>query len=106
MRISDWSSDVCSSDLFMLRSPVMLTSTVGVGVGGGALAATSSGKRTKPDIGAARLVPEAEIEAIIPPIGGMMRLVMRRGYQPSPRRSEERRVGKKFVSSCKTRWFP
>src|SRR3546814_4282503 len=45
-----------------LRSPVTLTSTVG----GGALAPVSSrGKRAKPNIRAARLVPESEIKTII-----------------------------------------
>src|SRR3546814_2054891 len=47
MRISDWSSDVCSSDL-----------------------------------------------AIISPIGGVVPLVMRRRYQPAPRRSMDERARK------------
>src|SRR3546814_6227568 len=64
-----------------LRSPVTLTSTVG----GGALAPVSSrGKRAKPNIRAARLVPESEIKTISPPISRMMRLMMRCGYQPFP----------------------
>src|SRR5690606_33834706 len=73
-----------------LRSPVTLTSTVGGG--GGAAAVSNSGKSAKPDIGAARLVPKAEIETIIPPVSGMMPLVMRCGYQPFPRRSMDQRA--------------
>src|SRR3546814_11413378 len=80
MRISDWSSDVCSSDLGSDRddeAPVGVAITHrkggpgGVGVDGGVCHAT--------DIGA-----------------------------PSPRcfRSEERRVGKECVSTCRSRWSP
>src|SRR3546814_6910297 len=76
---------------FSLRSPVTLTSTVG---GGGAAAVSNIGKSAKPDIRAARLVPKAEIETIIPPISRMMRLMMRRGYQPSPCRSMNKRARK------------
>src|SRR3546814_15079365 len=47
-----------------------------------------------PNIGAARLVPETEIEAIISPIGGVVPLVMRRRYQPAPRRSMDERARK------------
>src|SRR3546814_4688673 len=60
MRISDWSSDVCSSDL----SP---TSTPGDPGGVGAAGNAGSGRR---------------------------------------QRSEERRVGKECVSTCRSRWSP
>src|SRR3546814_14450902 len=72
-----------------------MTSTVG---GGGAAAVSINGKSAKPDIGAARLVPKAEIETIIPPVSRMMRLMMRRGYQPFPRGSMNERARKHLPS--------
>src|SRR3546814_8636614 len=79
MRISDWSSDVCSSDLC-----------------GGSPAFTGS-----------RLVSEAPA----PNTGWRCaRLNPLRSSQicclGSRRRSEERRVGKECVSTCRSRWSP
>src|SRR3546814_4262600 len=65
MRISDWSSDVCSSDLTARR---------------------------------ARRKSSVEMPPRV------------RGHWPVPsspsRRSEERRVGKECVSTCRSRWSP
>src|SRR3546814_15319343 len=75
MRISDWSSDVCSSDLDRHAA-----STVGreCSVSGeGPMAAWRSLVLT--------LFPE---------------------MFPGPLRSEERRVGKECVSTCRSRWAP
>src|SRR3546814_7854120 len=71
MRISDWSSDVCSSDLVPVRSPhVRLT-----------------------------LAPDG--------IDILALGVYRRSPQESAEsRSEERRVGKECVSTCRSRWSP
>src|SRR3546814_19988030 len=69
MRISDWSSDVCSSDL-ILMSPV-------------AVEAAS----------ACLTIPSGTDAAAMPPAA-------------SPERSEERRVGKECVSTCRSRWSP
>src|SRR3546814_8711019 len=66
MRISDWSSDVCSSDL-----PRALPA------------------RAVRDAGRAR--------------GG---LLMAGSLPWSRKRSEERRVGKECVSTCRSRWSP
>src|SRR3546814_10648248 len=77
MRISDWSSDVCSSDLLPF----------GVGELGEAVDPPVAGERTRGDargrhgVGACR-------------------------RQPRRRRSEERRVGKECVSTCRSRWSP
>src|SRR3546814_7076949 len=73
MRISDWSSDVCSSDLDRRRHRRRL------GVGGDLRGAA----------GAVR--PERHHPAV--PEAGRDR-------------SEERRVGKACVSTCRSRWSP
>src|SRR3546814_13003440 len=71
MRISDWSSDVCSSDLLpRLRGIVD------------------------------RLVGEAALRHELDLDGAAHRAAGRR------MRSEERRVGKECVSTCRSRWSP
>src|SRR3546814_15355623 len=77
MRISDWSSDVCSSDL--------------VGV-------------HRRDRHAADGVPLASCQT--PGGAGDMRLLKIVPDNTSFRRSEERRVGKECVSTCRSRWSP
>src|SRR3546814_13924764 len=74
MRISDWSSDVCSSDLTRRRS------------GGGAARPGS-----QPGLRGAAADPGVD------PGGGARHAVGR---------SEERRVGKECVSTCRSRWSP
>src|SRR3546814_7392515 len=69
MRISDWSSDVCSSDLGLSAGP----GPVGLGVAG-PLRPPSATEGRRGDFGWAR--------------------------------SEERRVGKECVSTCRSRWSP
>src|SRR3546814_1246088 len=63
MRISDWSSDVCSSDLRVPSHPHLVDPR------------------------------EAASRDFTSPKSG-------------PRRSEERRVGKECVSTCRSRWSP
>src|SRR3546814_8246809 len=70
MRISDWSSDVCSSDLLAQR-----------------LYRDRDGRhpdRTDPDLVGPRASTRSDGRA----------------------RSEERRVGKECVSTCRSRWSP
>src|SRR3546814_5724712 len=78
MRISDWSSDVCSSDL-----------SANLAVERGAY---SSFKGSLWDQG-------------ILPIDSIKLLADNRG-QYLQQRSEERRVGKACVSTCRSRWSP
>src|SRR3546814_6972063 len=73
MRISDWSSDVCSSDLFQLSSYKRL------------LDIYSSSSKT---------------------IDALMKLELPSGVEVEIKRSEERRVGKECVSTCRSRWSP
>src|SRR3546814_12651825 len=97
MRISDWSTDVCSSDLGVLvrgmhANDIRTNATIGQKVIAGSLDTLTPGSRTVA-IGA-RLA-----EALGVKLGSDISLV-------SPQRSEERRVGKECVSTCRSRWSP
>src|SRR3546814_16018248 len=93
MRISDWSSDVCSSDLrgrnsgsrdaAVLRRSVMLSPfhVAGGSLGGAALRLLQVGPVQREDRLDDGIIHIAE-------------------------RSEERRVGKECVSTCRSRWSP
>src|SRR3546814_17224291 len=96
MRISDWSSDVCSSDLVLCRRRKNNPLYVGeAGVGKTALAE-----------GLARLIVEGDVpevlkEAVIYSLD-LGALVAGPKYRGD--RSEERRVGKECVRTCRSRW--
>src|SRR3546814_1241240 len=82
MRISDWSSDVCSSDLrYELHHGVAITDPAIV-------AAAELSNRYITD----RFLPDKAID-LIDEAGARIR-------------SEERRVGKECVSTCRSRWEP
>src|SRR3546814_5435606 len=81
MRISDWSSDVCSSDLTAGRGELSKQQTNPSIIPG------------LPLIGSANLQDPALN-------GGTPRSNAQGG------RSEERRVGKECVSTCRSRWSP
>src|SRR3546814_17828617 len=96
MRISDWSSDVCSSDLKGAAAmakvvedhwPHPLTGLVitpyGHGVDCGLIEVVEAGHPVPDDAG--RRGTERVLEMV---------------------RSEERRVGKECVSTCRSRWSP
>src|SRR3546814_9298015 len=83
MRISDWSSDVCSSDLNLGGQYAVAPLVRAAGN-------TSVGRSV------ADLLANAGTGA-----GNAVRGV--RGQAP---RSEERRVGKECVSTCRSRWSP
>src|SRR3546814_5766303 len=85
MRISDWSSDVCSSDLL-----------AGVLVGGEACLHKVQDLAHQGLVAAAALLQHEEG---LDPLGAD-------GVGHTDRRSEERRVGKECVSTCRSRWSP
>src|SRR3546814_8720792 len=82
MRISDWSSDVCSSDLLRRSQDRIDRHENGAGQRG----AEEGGNRLH-----ALVEPDAEALAT---------------HDLQRRRSEERRVGKECVSPCRSRWSP
>src|SRR3546814_4477159 len=75
MRISDWSSDVCSSDLFRK--------------------AGEKGTRFVHTLNGSGLA-----------IGRTLVAILENYQQEDGSRSEERRVGKECVSTCRSRWSP
>src|SRR3546814_9821129 len=89
MRISDWSSDVCSSDLAAGRVPVIA------------------------ECGSNDTVAALEHMQAAQAAGADAALVVAPYYnKPNQEgvfrhfRSEERRVGKECVSTCRSRWSP
>src|SRR3546814_17527394 len=98
MRISDWSSDVCSSDLPALEEQE--------GAALDAFARPCRGRRA--GVGEGGVDHEAG-RPVARGIEGLEedRLVGLQPREPVPAvRSEERRVGKACVSTCRTRWSP
>src|SRR3546814_1260370 len=93
MRISDWSSDVCSSDL-RLRS-------------GRGQEWTLSGE-------SGTCVPDWILPYLEARFGADLEMELATMLRPAPldvrinplKRSEERRVGKECVSTCRSRWSP
>src|SRR3546814_16830509 len=103
MRISDWSSDVCSSDLRQDRSPLrqkenqpcparggscfnpQAFGAINPGMNEFAAIVLAAGKGTR---------MKSDLHKVLHPIAGR------------PMRSEEGRVGKEWVSTCRSRWAP
>src|SRR3546814_5717196 len=91
MRISDWSSDVCSSDLG-LRTVAQfdefeLAHLIGAGL------------PRRDDIA-------LDCGNIVDVAGGAILVEPRDRTRTAPARSEELRVGKACVSPCRSRWSP
>src|SRR3546814_19612547 len=103
MRISDWSSDVCSSDLLhsiplaKWRDAAVLHERL------------LTGHSTAPDKDRQSLMSLVEKHPLLgdflpsrPRVKSKEMLAM----QYAAERSEERRVGKECVSTCRSRWSP
>src|SRR3546814_10963718 len=115
MRISDWSSDVCSSDLASATVDVevevlvldRLVDAVGAdGVDRGVqLLAQVIVVLAQRDAGAVtevlRLAEVGAHELVVLALLGVEEAALHRH-----RRSEERRVGEEWVSKCRSRWAP
>src|SRR3546814_17328822 len=89
MRISDWSSDVCSSDLACAGA---------IGPGGRAAAAAPPAAAIRQNVAYRRLSAASMSDVIA--------LIFDFDDTLAPDRSEERRVGKECVSTCRSRWSP
>src|SRR3546814_5980798 len=87
MRISDWSSDVCSSDLSKTREPRMLTTDLSL--------------RFDP---AYEKISRRFLENPDQFADAFARAWFKLTHRDM--RSEERRVGKECVSTCRYRWSP
>src|SRR3546814_12022441 len=105
MRISDWSSDVCSSDL--ADSPGNAEGMYNKSP------SSSGGKNSPPSLDNGITVRARAKNAIAIVHFGCARLAFNQGRYAriSTRligfdRSEERRVGKECVSTCRSRWSP
>src|SRR3546814_14713599 len=99
MRISDWSSDVCSSDLFFpgeschrLQHQLQIIDDFSLGIGQDGFEFT---------VGNARFDQQRGFRI---PLEILDLLALAEGDDDI--RSEERRVGKECVSTCRSRWSP
>src|SRR3546814_15070680 len=106
MRISDWSSDVCSSDLTMKIINNLLSAT--------AMAASAEAFVMGAKAG---LDPDIMVDVISAGSGrntavtdkfptAILTRSFDYGFRTELMRSEARRVGKECVSTCKSRWSP
>src|SRR3546814_14409935 len=98
MRISDWSSDVCSSDLgacmpWLQYLPRAKRLALGLA---GALCCAVAVSATAQQSDSADPHPVVDVNS-----GAVLLMYHRFGE-----RSEERRVGKECVSTCRSRWSP
>src|SRR3546814_20488087 len=113
MRISDWSSDVCSSDLPVRRGQA-LTAQPDDGCSD---MRGAEMKLTLRALSALLGYPSAELQAHTGEVcdtlrdEGVLPSAAIKGLEPllsriESNRSEERRVGKECVSTCRSRWSP
>src|SRR3546814_14797715 len=98
MRISDWSSDVCSSDLNMSEETAKL-------IDAEVRRLVEEGEK------AARKVLTDNIDELHLLAGALLEYETLSGEEAKRAikgedRSEERRVGKECVSTCRSRWSP
>src|SRR3546814_15892840 len=110
MRISDWSSDVCSSDL-KARQPMSSQITAAFVYGSVAKKTDTAGS----DIDLMLVSNElsyGELFSTLEDAGMMLgrpvnpTILSREEFDKRIARSEERRVGKECVRTCRSRWSP
>src|SRR3546814_15226405 len=97
MRISDWSSDVCSSDLLhrlrlFQRRPIAFDVVD---------RRPAEAARAAEEVGEGHLLGRRQAAGLAVAVGGDDI-----GAHHRVGRSEERRVGKECVSTCRSRWSP
>src|SRR3546814_12270694 len=116
MRISDWSSDVCSSDLSLAATEMDTSSSATTSLPSGVLKRFRAWRISR--IGGTSPPPaacggDAAADAAWPIASIPIPTLTARPLLPDAIhvctgewRSEERRVGKECVSPCSTRWWP
>src|SRR3546814_16057232 len=106
MRISDWSSDVCSSDLALADLATEGVAVVVVSQDLDELLAITD-RLAVINVGVlsrAMVTRDASVEEVGLLMGGAHGLASE--AVAAQARSEERRVGKECVSTCRSRWSP
>src|SRR3546814_14316455 len=98
MRISDWSSDVCSSDLQLVNRRHEALHLFKLLYRVPVRAKTQKPRRPT---GPPGHHTQSAMFKLKKPVQGQ-----RLGCSPTTSRSEERRVGKECVSTCRSRWSP
>src|SRR3546814_10348254 len=101
MRISDWSSDVCSSDL--LLNPVAILARSWRLTKGNSLRLAVFYVLLIIAIGVVAILVTLVSGLVFAALGGEAETI---GNGVVASRSEERRVGKECVSTCRSRWSP
>src|SRR3546814_4378927 len=96
MRISDWSSDVCSSDLVFVQLGVIHGLVVVLRAG----ALEEFVEHAFVHVGALPQIDRGQVKTEY--FDGLLQA----GKAQSRNRSEERRVGKGCVRTCRSRWLP
>src|SRR3546814_12396185 len=118
MRISDWSSDVCSSDLPALDS--LIAEALAANLDARLAVARLDEARALAGVSRAGRLPGGGVDASYqrrrladaerpggqPREGDALRLGAEASWEVDLFRSEERRVGKECVSTCRSRWSP
>src|SRR3546814_11843318 len=103
MRISDWSSDVCSSDLFALVPGVAAADRQAEPVGEieGRIAEYGEGRGVDIGLGKGGQPGEGVEDAHVEQgVGARVEII------EAEQRSEERRVGKEGGRTCRSGWSP
>src|SRR3546814_13491042 len=98
MRISDWSSDVCSSDLYLQAFAELLADQAADQIRGPA--------RRKRHHERDRLFRPCRLRKTRDAAQQASQPGMQNIFHGLTSRSEERRVGKECVSTCRSRWSP
>src|SRR3546814_18877080 len=112
MRLSDWSSDVCSSDLFMVAitlSLLVLASLTAIFIS--SMRARDEVERANQQVESGRyaaqlLMDDLQMAGYYGEFDIALAGITTPATKPDPCRSEERRVGKECVSTFKSRCSP
>src|SRR3546814_18539020 len=100
MRISDWSSDVCSSDLLLLRTHTSPMQVRYARMNKPPIKVIAPGRTYRVDSDSTHSPMFHQVEGLW--IAEDISFADLKGVY----RSEERRVGKECVSPCRSRWSP